>query len=82
MRLGQLLFQLGDAAIGQLPRFREVALTLGLLQLDARGVELLLDLALGGDLVALVLPAGGQFALRCSALASSSRKATRRSFDA
>jgi hypothetical protein len=65
LRLGQLLFQLGDAAIGQLARLGEIALALRLFQLDARGVQRFLDLALGGDLVALVLPAGGQSAL-CS----------------
>ena len=57
---GQLLFQRRDGAIGKLTGAGEVALALGLVQFHPCGIKLFLDLALGGDLVALVLPAGGQ----------------------
>jgi hypothetical protein len=39
----------------------QIAAALRLFQFDPRGVELFLDPAFGRDLVALVLPAGGQF---------------------
>ena len=57
--IGERLFEAGDAPVLQLAGLGEVAAALGLLELDARLVEVFLDLAFGGDLVALVLPAGG-----------------------
>ena len=44
----------------ELPALAEVPGALGLLQLDAGGVELLLDLGLAGDLLLFRLPAGGE----------------------
>ena len=61
LRLGELPFQLGDAPVGKLPGLRQIALALGLFQFEPRGVERLLDAPLCRDLVALVLPAGGEF---------------------
>ena len=57
---GELLLQLRDAAVLQLAGLGEIARALRLLELDPRGVELLLDLGLAGDLVLLRLPALGQ----------------------
>ncbi len=59
--LDELLFELRNLAVGQLARLREIARALRLLQFDPRLVELLFQPRLGMDLVALVLPAGGQF---------------------
>jgi len=61
LRFGELLFELGNAPVGQLTRLRQVTLALGLLQLKTRGIERFLDLAFRRDLVALVLPAGREF---------------------
>jgi hypothetical protein len=56
-----LLLKLRNAAIGQLTGAGEVARTLRLLQFELALIQLLLQPAFGGDLLALVLPAGGQF---------------------
>ena len=57
---GELLLELGDAAVLQLAGLGEVAAALRLLELDPGGVELLLDLGLAGDLLLFRLPALGQ----------------------
>ena len=62
LRLGELLLELGNPAIGKLARLAEIALPLRLLELDPRRIERFLDLAFRRDLVALVLPAGGKLA--------------------
>ena len=58
--VGELLLELGDAAVLKLAGLGEVAAALRLLELEPRRVELLLDLRLAGDLVLLRLPALGQ----------------------
>ena len=59
--VGELLLDLGDAAILQLAGLREVAPALRLLELGARGVELALEHRLGVDLVLVGAPPLGQF---------------------
>jgi hypothetical protein len=54
--LGQLLFQLRDDAVGQLAGLGQIALALGLIQLGPGLVELFLEPARAGELVALGLP--------------------------
>src|SRR4029078_8112681 len=61
LSVGELLLELGYAPVLKLARLGEVACTLRLLELQSRGVELLLDLGLGRDLLLLGLPALGQF---------------------
>ena len=53
----QLRLKLGDDAIGELTGLGEVAAALRLVQLDARGVELFLDLLGAGELLLFFLPA-------------------------
>ena len=60
LRIDQLLFELGDAAVLELARLREVARALRLLKLEPRGIELLLDLGFAGDLFLFRLPALGE----------------------
>ncbi len=57
-----LLFQRGNTPVGQLARLGEIARALRLLELDPCRVEIFLEPTFGVDLVALVLPAGGQLA--------------------
>ena len=59
--VGELLFELGNAAVLKLAGLGQIAAALGLLQFDPRRVELLLELGFGADLVLLRLPAAGQF---------------------
>ena len=56
----ELLLELGDAAVAQLGRLRQVAVALGPVGLAAQRLQLLLELADHVDGVLLVLPAGGQ----------------------
>ena len=58
--VGELLLELGNAPVLELAGLGEVAAALRLLELEPRGVELLLDLGLAGDLVLFRLPALGQ----------------------
>ena len=60
LRVGELLFELRDAAVLKLAGLGEVAAALRLLELEPRGVELLLDLGFAGDLLLFRLPALGQ----------------------
>ena len=57
---GELLLQLGDAAVDQLGRLGEVAVALRALRLALELLQLLLELAGGLDGAALVLPARGE----------------------
>ena len=59
-RLVELLLELGDAAVLKLAGLGQIAVALRLLELEPRGVELLLELARRGDLVLFRLPALGQ----------------------
>ncbi|GIX12081.1 MAG: hypothetical protein KatS3mg118_0040 [Paracoccaceae bacterium] len=80
--LGQLALQRRDDAIGQLARPGEVALALGILQLDARLVQLFLQLPGAAKLLALA-PASGRSARPTSASSASSFSSrASRSFDA
>ncbi len=57
---GQLLVQLRDAPVGQLAGLGPVAPALRLLQLEARALELLLELLRARELLLFRLPSGGQ----------------------
>ena len=61
MCFGELLFERGDAAVGELARLGEIAAPLRLLEFEPGGVELFLKLRFPGDLVLFRLPARGQF---------------------
>ena len=59
--VGELLLELGDAAVLKLAGAGEIAAALGLLEFDPGGVELGLEFGLGADLFLFRLPAAGQF---------------------
>ena len=60
LRLGQLLFQPRNDAVGKLARAGKVALALCPVQIGARPVQLFLQLPRGLQLIALILPFCGQ----------------------
>ena len=61
-RFRELLLQFGDPPVLQFARLLQVTAALRLFEFDPRLVEIFLDPRFGVDLVALVLPARGQFA--------------------
>jgi hypothetical protein len=58
-RLGELLLQIGNDAVGQLAGFGVISLTLRLGERGAGGLQVFLDLLRSADLVLLGAPAGG-----------------------
>ena len=60
LHLLQLRFEVGDDAVGELAGLGEIAFALRLLELDARGLELLLQLLRAGELLLLLGPALGE----------------------